>query len=47
MTGVEWVLLSLVLTCGFYAAWNIGAAQAAERVDHSAKFGNIVVEERK
>ncbi len=29
------------------AAWNIGAAQAAERVDHSSKFGNIVVEERK
>ncbi len=26
------------------AAWNIGAAQAAERVDHSSKFGNIVVE---
>ncbi len=26
------------------AAWNIAAAQAAERVDHSAKFGNIVVE---
>jgi ATP-binding protein involved in chromosome partitioning len=29
------------------AAWNIGAAQAAERVDHSAKFGSIVVEEAK
>ena len=29
------------------AAWNIGAAQAAERTDHSAKFGNIVVEEAK
>ena len=26
------------------AAWKIGAAQAAERVDHSAKFGPIVVE---
>jgi ATP-binding protein involved in chromosome partitioning len=26
------------------AAWRIGAAQAAERVDHSAKFGPIVVE---
>ena len=26
------------------AAWNVGAALAAERVDHSAKFGNIVVE---
>ena len=26
------------------AAWNIGAAQAAERVDHSSKFGPIVVE---
>jgi len=25
-------------------AWNVGAALAAERVDHSAKFGNIVVE---
>ncbi len=25
-------------------AWNIAAAQAAERLDHSAKFGNIVVE---
>jgi len=25
-------------------AWRIGAAQAAERVDHSSKFGNIVVE---
>jgi len=29
------------------AAWNVSAAQAAERVDHSAKFGNIVVEEAK
>ena len=26
------------------AAWQVGAAQAAERADHSAKFGNIVVE---
>ena len=26
------------------AAWKLGAALAAERVDHSAKFGNIVVE---
>ena len=25
-------------------AWQIGAAQAAQRTDHSAKFGNIVVE---
>lgn len=25
-------------------AWKIGAAQAAERTDHSSKFGNIVVE---
>ena len=29
------------------AAWRIGAAQAAERTDHSSKFGTIVVEERK
>ena len=29
------------------AAWNVSAAQAAERKDHSAKFGNIVVEEAK
>ena len=29
------------------AAWNVSAAQAAERVDHSAKFGSIVVEEAK
>ncbi len=29
------------------AAWKLSAAQAAERVDHSAKFGNIVVEEAK
>ncbi len=29
------------------AAWNIGAAQAAERVDHSSKFGPIVVEPSK
>jgi ATP-binding protein involved in chromosome partitioning len=29
------------------AAWNLAAAQAAERVDHSAKFGSIVVEEAK
>ena len=28
-------------------AWRIGAAQAAERIDHSSKFGTIVVEERK
>ena len=28
-------------------AWKIGAAQAAERTDHSSKFGTIVVEERK
>jgi ATP-binding protein involved in chromosome partitioning len=27
-------------------AWKIGAAQAAERADHSSKFGAIVVEER-
>jgi ATP-binding protein involved in chromosome partitioning len=26
------------------AAWHVGAAQAAERVDHSSKFGPIVVE---
>ena len=29
------------------AAWNVGAALAAERVDHSAKFGSIVVESAK
>jgi len=29
------------------AAWNLSAAQAAERVDHSGKFGNIVVEDAK
>jgi ATP-binding protein involved in chromosome partitioning len=29
------------------AAWRIGAAQAAERVDHSSKFGPIVVEPAK
>ncbi len=29
------------------AAWRIGAAQAAERIDHSAKFGPIVVEPAK
>jgi len=29
------------------AAWRLSAALAAERVDHSAKFGSIVVEERK
>ena len=29
------------------AAWRIGAAQAAERVDHSGKFGPIVVEPSK
>ena len=29
------------------AAWRVGAAQAAERVNHSSKFGNIVVEEAK
>ena len=28
-------------------AWKIGAAQAAERTDHSSKFGTIVVEEQK
>lgn len=28
-------------------AWQVGAAQAAQRLDHSSKFGNIVVEERK
>jgi len=27
-----------------HAAWRIGAAQAAQRSDHSAKFGTIVVE---
>ena len=26
------------------AAWKIGAAQAGQKVDHSAKFGPIVVE---
>jgi len=26
------------------AAWQVGAAQAAQRADHSSKFGNIVVE---
>jgi ATP-binding protein involved in chromosome partitioning len=29
------------------AAWRIGAAQAAERLDHSSKFGPIVVEPAK
>lgn len=29
------------------AAWRIGAAVAAERSDHSSKFGTIVVEEKK
>lgn len=29
------------------AAWNIAAAQAAERTDHSSKFGTIVVEGQK
>ena len=29
------------------AAWKLSAALAAEKVDHSAKFGSIVVEERK
>ena len=29
------------------AAWRVSAAQAAERVDHSGKFGPIVVEPAK
>lgn len=35
MTGVEWVLLVLVLTCGFYAAWNIGANDVANAMGTS------------
>ncbi|MBT8089155.1 MAG: iron-sulfur cluster carrier protein ApbC [Gammaproteobacteria bacterium] len=38
---------SAIATAFREVAWQIGAALAAERVDHSSKFGTIVVEEQK
>ena len=41
MTGVEWVLLALVLACGFYAAWNIGANDVANAMGTSVGSGAL------
>ena len=41
MTGVEWILLGLVLLCGFYAAWNIGANDVANAMGTSVGSGAL------
>ncbi len=43
MTGVEWVLIALVLACGFYAAWNIGANDVANAMGTSVGSGALTL----
>ncbi|MFV2067312.1 MAG: inorganic phosphate transporter [Pirellulales bacterium] len=35
MTGIEWFLLVLIIVCGFYMAWNIGANDVANAMGTS------------
>jgi phosphate/sulfate permease len=45
MTGVEWVLLSLVIIFGFYMAWNIGANDVANAMGTSVGSGALTLKQ--
>ena len=43
MTGVEWVLIGLILLFGFYTAWNIGANDVANAMGTSVGSGALTL----
>ena len=43
MTGVEWVLMALLLLFGFFAAWNIGANDVANAMGTSVGSGALTL----
>ena len=45
MTGVEWVLISLVIVFGFYMAWNIGANDVANAMGTSVGSGALTLKQ--
>ncbi len=45
MTGIEWVLISLVILFGFYMAWNIGANDVANAMGTSVGSGALTLKQ--
>ncbi len=43
MVGVEYILIGLILACGFYAAWNIGANDVANAMGTSVGSGALTL----
>ncbi len=43
MTGVEWILIVLILLVGFYMAWNIGANDVANAMGTSVGSGALTL----
>ena len=43
MTPLEWTLISLVIICGFYMAWNIGANDVANAMGTSVGSGALTL----
>ena len=41
--GVEFVLIGLILVCGFYVAWNIGANDVANAMGTSVGSGALTL----
>ena len=41
--GVEYVLIGLILVCGFYVAWNIGANDVANAMGTSVGSGALTL----
>ncbi len=41
--GVEYVLIGVILVCGFYVAWNIGANDVANAMGTSVGSGALTL----